>query len=170
MDEQKLTDIIKKYSPFVYTIVSGIIGKEKKSDIEEVCADVFAAFWFAGKYDTSDDGIRALLVTIARHHAINRAKQLRRHVWEELDEEIADAGFTDDEVHEKIRAEIIRDAIDSLTPPDNEIFVRRYYYCQSVKEIAKALGVKPKYVENRLYYTKSKLRKELEKRGIDGSD
>ncbi len=170
MDEQKLDLIIQKYSPLVYTIVSGILGKEKKSDIEEVCSDVFAAFWFAEKYDTSDMGIHALLVTIARHHAINRAKMLRKHIWEELNEEIADAGLTDDTVADKIQAEIIRQVIDSLTPPDNEIFTRRYYYCQSVKEIAGNLGVKPKYIENRLYYTKSKIRKELLKKGIDGSD
>jgi len=170
MDEKTLDSIIMKFSPLVYSIVAGIIGREKRADIEEVTADVFTAYWLADKYDTSEDGTRALLVTIARHHGLNRAKQLRRHIWEELNEEIADAGLTDDEVAGKIQAETIRDVIESLTPPDNEIFTRRYYYCQSVKEIARNLGVKPKFVENRLYYAKAKIRKELLKRGIDGSD
>ena len=170
MDEKELDNIIKKYSPLVYTVISGILGKEKTADIEEVASDVFSAFWFAKKYDTSDSGIRALLVTISRHHAVNRAKQLRKNVWEELSDEIADAGLTDSEVSEKIQAKIIKEVIDSLTPPDNEIFTRRYYYCQSVKSIAANLGVKPKFVENRLYYAKSKIRKELLKRGIDGTD
>ena len=169
MDEMILDNIIKKFSPLVYSIVAGIIGRERRADIEEVVSDVFAAYWFAEKYDTSDEGTCALLVTIARHHGLNRAKQLRRHAWDDLNEEIADAGLIDDEIEEKIQAEIIREVIDSLTPPDNEIFTRRYYYCQSVKEIARNLGVKPKFVENRLYYAKTKIRKELLKRGIDGS-
>lgn len=169
VDENELNRIIQKYTPLVYSIVSGILGRERRADIEEVVADVFVAYWQADKYDTSDEGTKALLVTIARHHSINRTKQLRRNVWDELDDEIISAGLTDDEVADKIQAEMIRDVINSLPPPDNEIYTRRYFYCQSVKEIAKALGVKPKYVENRLYYAKSKIRRALLEYGIGGN-
>lgn len=52
-------------------------------------------------------------------------------------------------------------AIHALGEPDREILIRRYYYEQKPKEIALALDLSVKQVDNRLYQTKLKLRKTL---------
>ena len=49
-------------------------------------------------------------------------------------------------------------AVDTLAVQDREILLRRYYYEQKPKEIALALDIPVKKVENRLYRTKRKLR------------
>ena len=52
-------------------------------------------------------------------------------------------------------------AINTLGEPDREILVRRYYYQQKPKEIALALNMTVKQVDNRLYQVKLKLREAL---------
>lgn len=49
-------------------------------------------------------------------------------------------------------------AVDALAEPDREILLRRYYFGQKPREIAAALGLDKKQVDNRLYQTKRRLR------------
>ena len=166
MNEKELAYLMHRYAPMVTAIVSGMLGRGHRQDVEEVTADVFYAYWKADKYDESEQGTRNLLITIARRQAINRLHRIARTNIEILDDEVLDAelcaaGLWDDEISAACDREIIRAVIDGLTPPDNEIFTRRYYYCQSVKEIARALKLKPKYVENRLYLAKKTIRERL---------
>ena len=49
-------------------------------------------------------------------------------------------------------------AVRALGEPEQEILIRRYYYDQKPKEIAVALDMPVKQVENHLYRTKQKLR------------
>lgn len=48
--------------------------------------------------------------------------------------------------------------MDALAEPDREILLRRYYFGQKPREIAAALGLDKKQVDNRLYQTKRRLR------------
>ena len=72
----------------------------------------------------------------------------------------------DNEVSKSINKEIIKDTIDNLPHPDKEIFIRRYYLFEPVKEIAEFLNLTPKTVENKLYRGKDKLRTALINKGI----
>ena len=110
--------------------------------------------------------MRKLLQTIARRQAINRLHAIARRREDITDDEMLDAelcaaGLWDDEISAACDRELIRAVIDGLPPPDNDIFVRRYYYCQSVKEIARAIHRTPKFVENRLYLAKKTVRERL---------
>ncbi len=174
MNDTQLAALIDKYAPMVTAVVSGMLGRGHRRDTEEVTADVFFAYWRAQKYDESETGTRNLLLTIARRQAINRLYQIARnsrlqteYVTDELlDAELAAGGLGDDTITTYLDAHIIRSVIDALSPPDNDIFVRRYYYCQSVKEIAHALRLPAKTVENRLYAGKKKIRAALLMQGF----
>ena len=63
-------------------------------------------------------------------------------------------------IQEETRRVLIA-AVNALGEPDREILVRRYYYEQKPKEIALALNLSVKQVNNRLYHTKQKLREAL---------
>ena len=52
-------------------------------------------------------------------------------------------------------------AVNALGEPDREILIRRYYYDQKPKEIALALDMSVKQIDNRLYQTKRRLREML---------
>ena len=63
-------------------------------------------------------------------------------------------------LEEEIRDALMQ-ALGQLTEPDREILLRRYYFDQKPKEIAKATGLTVKQVENHLYRTKRRLRETL---------
>lgn len=69
-------------------------------------------------------------------------------------------GIVDDILKEETRRALIA-AINALGEPEREILIRRYYYEQKPKEIALALDMNVKQVDNRLYQTKLKLREAL---------
>ena len=66
MDEKQLAALMCRYAPMVTAVVSGILGRGHRRDVEEVTVDVFYQFWRADKYDEGEQGIRNLLITIAR--------------------------------------------------------------------------------------------------------
>lgn len=61
---------------------------------------------------------------------------------------------------------VIEKCVRSMRHPDREIFIERYYYRLSVKEIALRHGLSPKKTENILYRGKKKLEEALIKGGI----
>lgn len=87
---------------------------------------------------------------------------MQRHAQFQLESTIlvSDLGIVDDMIQEETRRVLIA-AVNALGEPDREILVRRYYYEQKPKEIALALNLSVKQVNNRLYQTKQKLREAL---------
>ena len=57
----------------------------------------------------------------------------------------------------------LRSCIDELDEREKDLVMRRYYYEQKPAEIAVALDMPKKQVENRLYYVRQKLRRMMEK-------
>ena len=156
--EEDLRSLMEIYSPLLYTIAVGILGHSCREDAEECVADVFLAYW--QNRGRAIGNVKAYLAVSAKHMALNRLKQIRRRQYSELTEEIPDivSLSPEEEVIEIVNGEIVRQILALLQPQDGEIWLRRYFWCQSVKEIARQMGLKPKFVENRLYLTKKTVR------------
>ncbi|MDO5602664.1 MAG: sigma factor-like helix-turn-helix DNA-binding protein, partial [Oscillospiraceae bacterium] len=56
----------------------------------------------------------------------------------------------------------IRAMVEGMGHPDREIFLRRYFLCQSIKEISHFLNMGEKAVESRLFRGRQKLKTQLE--------
>ena len=167
MTEAELEKIMDEYSDLVYTVAASILGRERAPDIEECMSDTFFDI-FRSSYEADQIG-RNYVITIARRRAVDRLRYIGRHGGsrdEELNEELAEAGFSDD-IAETIDKKLLADAVRSLPDKDGEIFTRRYYYGQSVREIARCMSVKAKYVSNRLYLARKALREYLIRKGIE---
>ncbi|MDE7218981.1 MAG: sigma-70 family RNA polymerase sigma factor, partial [Oscillospiraceae bacterium] len=52
-------------------------------------------------------------------------------------------------------------ALENLSQKDRILFHRKYYYLQSIAQIAAEMGMTERAVEGRLYRLKKRLRKEL---------
>lgn len=59
--------------------------------------------------------------------------------------------------------EKLRFCMEWLEEKEKELLIRRYYYEQKPAEIAVALDMPKKQVENRLYYARQKLKKMMER-------
>lgn len=74
------------------------------------------------------------------------------------------------EIDQKILAEMLQDVLDALAPKDREILVRHYYYYEGVKQIAEDLGMKESAVKMRMSRARKRLQQELIDRGYAYED
>lgn len=164
-DEKVMSGIIEKYSKLLWKIVSSIlINAGSVEDIEECVADVFIDLWLnPDKYNPEKSKLSSYLSIMARTNAIDKYRQIARRKEVPIEEivvtyksEIID-GIIENEEKEKLIS-----LIKELEETDREIIIRRFYYGQKPKEIAVALDMQGKQVENRLYQTKLKLKKMIQ--------
>ncbi len=85
---------------------------------------------------------------------------------EELEGNIASHGSVEDQIAESELSSYIDEFLDSLDKEDRIIFVRRFWYMDTYKDISKASGLKEVTVRVRLSRTKTKLKDFLQKRGV----
>ena len=100
---------------------------------------------------------------IAKARAIDRYRRIIKKRELPIEEivveslEYAKIGPSDQE-KEKLRA-----CIDELDEKERDLIIRRYYYEQKPAEIAIALDMPKKQVDNKLYYVKQKIKKMMER-------
>ena len=164
-----LTCAIDIYGALVKTIVVRIIGYENQQDVEECISDVFVQLWKSiDNYDYNKGILKNYIISIARFVSINTInRKMNKHEVIPLEENDLKLDFDiDNEIADSINIKIIKETIDSLPQPDKEIFIRRYYLYEAVKDIASSLDLNAKAVENKLYRGKDKLRTALINNGI----
>lgn len=69
-------------------------------------------------------------------------------------------------IAQESNAKVLNEIISEMSEPDREIFIRRYYYYEPIKQISELLELSAKTIENKLYRGKHKLKDTLTKRGI----
>ena len=157
--------VIDKYSRLLWPIASAVlknVGSEQ--DVEECVADAFIYFWqHPEKFDPARGSLKSWLCLVVRSRAVDRYRQISRHGELPLEEAVlsVSAGLQEELMSRETRQELIA-AINALGEPGREILVRRYYYGQKPREIALALGMTVKQVDNFLYRAKRQLRQALE--------
>ena len=55
--------------------------------------------------------------------------------------------------------------MDALPPEDREVFLRHYYYAQTVKEVSVSMGLKESTVKTKLRRGRMKLKEFMTKEG-----
>lgn len=163
-DEQAMQKIICRYSRLLWSIVGAVLSQVGTTEnMEECVADVFIDLWeHPQKYDESRGGLKAWLSVIARNKAIDRYRQKTKIQTIPLEETVLAQMGVEPEMENR---EELQEALAELTEEEREILLRRYVYQQKPKEMAVALGLSVKQIENRLYRIKAKMRKQMEQEG-----
>ena len=167
-DELTINEVITKYSKLLWSIVAAVlknVGTEQ--DVEECVADVFISFWQRpGQFDPTRGRLKSWLCIVARSKALDRYRQLTRRDIVSIDDVmlIGRMGVQEYVIHEETKRELAA-AIDTLSPVEREILIRRYYYEQKPRDIAVALNMPVKQIDNHLYRSKQKLRKAVSLKG-----
>lgn len=158
---QALDQFRAAYTPLLRYIIAPILSDPR--DREECLADVFLQVWRKiDQYDPYRGSLASWLTALARNTALNRLRAEQQHKAAELDETIPDGRDGPEEI--LLRAEqarALRWAIVALPAGDRALFLRKYYYCQAIPQIAAELGLSERAVEGRLYRIRKRLRREL---------
>lgn len=160
-DEAAISQVINKYSRLLWPIVSAVLSKVGSvEDVEECVADTFIYLWQnPDKFDPERGKLKTWLCIVARSKATDLYRKLSRQNELSLDalSAPADLDLTELLVVEENR-QTLTEALNALAEKERELLLRRYYYGQKPREIATALDIPVKQVNNSLYRTKRKLR------------
>lgn len=162
-----LEALMDRYIPYVSAVVWNILRNAMPvEDGEEIVSDVFLAAW--GRPEALRPGaVKAWLGAVARNKAKNRLRQIGQTL--PLEEDALELPGPDDPPGEYERAEerrLVRRAVDALPGPDREIFLRHYYYAQTVQEIARSMHINESTIKTRLRRGRMKLKDILTREGF----
>jgi len=164
-DERSLDAAIQSYSRLLWSIARAVLSNiGTTEDMEECVADAFVQLWkSSATLSESRGSVKTWLCVAVKSRAIDRYRKIANRSEIALDEQLASCGdsFFDQTLDTVLQRELIA-AIQALGEPDREIIMRRFYYRQKPKEIALALDLPIRQVENRVFRAKQKLRAQLE--------
>ncbi len=164
-NEAALEWVIERYGAYVSTVIHNIIGSAMSpADIEEAAADVFLALW-ENVARVNPGKLKAYLGALARNKALKKTRELGLELPLEEDLLIISPQDVEGDIAAAEEARLVRQAVLAMTWPDREIFLRHYYYCQSVAVIASELDMPQGTVKTRLRRGREKLKETLIKGG-----
>ena len=168
--EAAITETQEKYGALCYKIAYGILGSNE--DAEECVNDTYLRAWNSIPPEQPEH-LGAYLSKIVRNLAVDRhrknsTEKRARNVttaFEELAAVIPDCNseLMDDKL--ALKTALCR-FLAQLPPKKRMIFMRRYFYMNSTKEIAKMLTMTDGSVRVALTGMRRRLRKFLEEEGV----
>lgn len=153
--ESGLECALAEYGGIVKTIVFRVLF-DYPEDAEECIADTFLRLW-KNRNKLRGAPVRAWLIVTARNTAIDRFRKLNKTACTELSEDIAADAYLPEQG--------IGTLIDSMQPPDREIFIRKYYFLETALEIAQKMGRTESDINTRLSRGRKQLKAQLLKEG-----
>lgn len=167
-DEQALKETEIQYGAKLKRLALQFLGNE--ADAEECVNDVYFKAWNTLTVQTPEH-LSAYLMQICRYTAFNmidyRNAQKRNAVLVELTAELEQC-IPDNTLqeHQTEVSEMLNDFIHTLSKEKRIIFVRRYWYGDSIAEIAQTLHCRESKIKTCLFRTRKKLEKYLKERGV----
>ncbi|MBQ9748155.1 MAG: sigma-70 family RNA polymerase sigma factor [Clostridia bacterium] len=169
--EQGLRAMDRKYGGDCHRISRNILGS--KEDAEECVNDAYLGVWNAVP-PARPNPLAAFLFRILRNYCIKRhhANTAKKRdstydvALEELDAVLCSEESVEGHLErEELRA-VIESFLDAISREDRVIFMRRYWFSDTLADIAARVGLTEKNVSVRLFRLRERLRKHLMERGI----
>ena len=172
--ENALVQITIKYAPLYKNIIKKLL--EAPSDIEECENDVLLSIWNSIP-PARPTNLAAYICKLARNISINKYKYNSRKkrtaihtaILCELDECIADNGsYSDFSALEKSKEikEVLSKFLKELDAENRILFIRRYFYLESIASLSKRFKMPQNTVSVKLHRSRQKLSKLLRKEDI----
>ena len=168
-DERAIAETEQKYGKLCLGLARRVLGNEQ--DAEECVNDAYAGLWNAIPPACPDD-LCAFACRVVRNLSLKRLRALTRQKcsremtvsFSELED------ILPDEAVDRREGEIGA-AISAFLREQSEdvrgVFIRKYYFFDSVSDIAKRYGFSQSKVKSMLFHTRNKLREYLTGEGIE---
>ena len=172
-NETAIAESEKAYGAYCFTVANNLL--DSPPDAEECVNDTWLKAWGAipparPKY------LRLFFGRIARNLAFDRWRHdgcAQRGggevelVLDELTECVSDTESPEDVLQNNALRESLNRFLNRLSPREHRIFLRRYFYAESVKAIADRYDLRESNVLSILSRTRKKLKEHLQKEGFE---
>lgn len=172
-EESAIRFTSEKYGSRLRTL-SHRITRDMQS-AEECENDTYLRVWEAIPPKEPRDYFFAFLAQITRHLSLDVYKAKNRQkrkadlseFTKEMEECIPDPNDTAGKVEAMLLGEIISRFLRSIPEERRHIFLRRYFYMDSVQEICSRFSVSESKVKSALFRTRNELQRYLQKEGYE---
>ena len=170
-NQAAITECELKYGKTLHYTSYSILSSNE--DAEECVQDTYVAAWNSMPTDRPQY-LGAYLMKIIRNLSINRYRRQNAQkrnagqtlVYDELCECIPDKeGTVFDTMEKGALAKLIDRFLEGLDKEKRIVFVRRYFYSDSVKNISKSLGISESKVKSMLMRMRMQLAKAIKEAG-----
>lgn len=176
-DEDAIYWTNQKYGAMCQNIAYSILDSHE--DAEECTNDTWLKAWNSMP-PLRPRNLKAWLGRVARNLALDRwdrSRALKRgegaeytnsteQMWEELGKCIPDSRTPEKEVEGQELGRFLEEWLRSLPGDDRQLFLRRYWYGERVKDLAAERGEMASFTALRLSRIREKLKKALKKEGL----
>ena len=168
-DEQAIEEIRQKYGALCRQVARSVL--DSPEDQEECLNDAWLQIWNTVP-PAQPENLRAYLCRIVRCRALDMVRRDTRkkrcasgfaQAEEEMDAILAEAGFENDLLDKLAFSQLLGRWLEELNPRDRVIFVRRYWFFESVASIAERMRLPAGTVKRILHQCRKDLAKKLEK-------
>lgn len=171
-DEGAIEETQKKYGEYIRAVAYNITGTAE--DASECENDTYLKLWNSIPPERPDN-FKAYLGRIARNAALSiyrKSSAAKRDpgsfvIFHELEECIPSSFSTEEHADAEYVSSVICAWLKSLKAEDRVIFVKRYWYGDSVGDISVSSGFSASKISQRLFSLRKKLRKELAEKGVN---
>lgn len=162
--EEAITQTCRKYGGYCYTVADNILHSPQ--DAEECVNDTWLHAWNAIPPQRPVH-LRLFLARITRNLSLNRCAKLTAekrggHETALILDELAECLESESDVEDTVLAKELEACIDrfvrSLPKRDGNLFIRRYFFAESIAEIAERFGMTQDHVSVVLCRTRKKLK------------
>ncbi len=169
--EQAIWELDSKYGTFCRRLSYNIVNN--RQDAEECVNDAYLGAWNAIPPEKPDPLLTYLCrivrnVSLKMYHRKEAAKRSSTYTiaMEEIEACIAAPNMVETEFEARELARIIESFLDTLTAENRVIFMRRYWFSDSCKDIAEFVGLSEKNITVRLTRIRKKMKKYLIEKGV----
>lgn len=170
--EKAISELSSKYGGVCMKIAQNVL--DNYQDAEECVNDTYLGVWESIP-PKKPNSLLAYVCKIVRNISVNRYKynsqKKRNNIFDvcisELEENISSKEKAEDGFEISELSRFIDEYLDTLDKTNRMLFVRRYWFLDSIQTLAKMSKLSVGAVRTRLSRLRETLKKYLESRGVD---
>jgi RNA polymerase sigma-70 factor (ECF subfamily) len=159
-DPYAFAALVDRYKDMVFTLTLRMV--RNREEAEELSQDTFIKVYRSLDRFREESKFSTWLYKIAYNTCLDRIRKNKRQQYtiaidEHTEQEFATLSATFDAIEEKERKQMLQNCLDLLPGADSFLLTLIYFEEQSVKEIAKIMGVTSNHVKIKLFRSRKKL-------------
>lgn len=167
-NELEIEEIMKKYNHYIYTIINHSHIIFSKEDEEEIILDVYLTLWNNKEKLDINKSMTAYIAGITKNLILKKSRQQKCiENIEDYQEGLASTQNIEVDYVESQKNKFIIHELEKMKQEDRKIFMTYYYERRKIKEIAIMFKISESKVKSKLFRTRNKLKKILNKGGYD---